>query len=73
MPKTMANETIWVRYAPLAYSNQVRLSGEGLLELALKKEIVEMSEATKASKIKKCPICPGNKFSPKKFISTILC
>jgi hypothetical protein len=50
----------------------VRLSGEGLLELALKKEIVEMSEATKASKIKKCPICPGNKFSPKKFISTIL-
>jgi hypothetical protein len=68
----MANDAIWVRYAALAYRSQVRLSATGLGELALKKEMVEMIEATKARSIKKCPICPGSKFSPIKFISTKL-
>lgn len=58
----------WTKKAPRAKSIHERLSLSRVIEEALKYEIAEIIEATKASKTKKCPICPGNKCSPSNFM-----
>ncbi len=74
--KTIISEINWIKKAPLAKSSHERFSPDAaeselsvLMDDALKYEIAETREATKASNAKKCPICPGNKCSPSNFMS----
>ena len=67
-PKMAITENTCVKKAILAYRNHDFLYCGSVSLDALKKEIVEMIEATKASNTKKCPIWPGNKCSPSNFM-----
>ena len=59
----------WVKKAILARRSQYFFTTRSAERLAVKKAMVEMIDATKASKTKKCPICPGNKCSPSNCIN----
>lgn len=62
--KIITAEMSCVVKANRAKFSQDFFSSKSVFLLAVKKAIVEMIDATNASKTKKCPICPGNKCSP---------
>ena len=62
--KIITAETSCVVNAALAKRSHDLFSSRSTFLLAVKNAIVEIMEATKASKTKKCPILPGSKCSP---------
>ena len=71
MEKITATEATCMMKALLASLSQSFFETACASLEALKKEIVAMSEETKARITKKYPICPGNKCSPSNFISSV--
>lgn len=58
----------------LAIFSQLFFCSGKVCLLAIKKAIVAIKDETNESTIKKCPICPGNKFSPINFMNfKIIC
>ena len=62
--KTRITAPTCVKKAVLANRSHDSFTAWSAVRLAVKKATVEITDATKASKTKKCPICPGIKCSP---------